>query len=140
MTEAYEVHALKCAERGGRTRGDSFLFDDDAEGARRGRPVLRDAAACRADFGVDAGSVETVIATHLHHDHAGALERVPNAVFHVQAAEMAFATGPCMCDEALRHPFTAEHVCALVRKVYSGRVVFHAGPARDPAELVEAAP
>lgn len=40
---------------------------------------------------------------------------------------MAYATGRCMCDEILRRPFNAEHVCQMVRKVYSGRVRFHDG-------------
>ena len=42
---------------------------------------------------------------------------------------MAYATGPCMCHAHLRYPFTADHVCEMVRKVYSGRVQFHDGDA-----------
>lgn len=156
--DVYEVYALKYADRNSRTRRDSFVLDDDhaaphpmdyflwvirnaartiivdtgydaAEGARRGRPILREPAQCLTDFGMDAAAVETVIVTHLHYDHAGTLDRFPNATFHLQAAEMAFATGPCMCFSALRAPFTAEHVCEMVRKVYSGRVIFHDGDA-----------
>ena len=40
---------------------------------------------------------------------------------------MAYATGPCMCHNHLRYPFTADHVCEMVRNVYSGRVIFHDG-------------
>ncbi|MEL7348608.1 MAG: N-acyl homoserine lactonase family protein [Pseudomonadota bacterium] len=155
-TGVWEVYALKYATRaGGRVRADSFLFDDHAsehtidyflwllrsgdrtivvdtgydaaEGARRDRPILRDPVVCLRDFGVEAEAVDTVIVTHLHYDHAGALTRFPAARFHLQAAEMAFATGPCMCSGALSHPFTAEHVCDMVRHVFSGRVVFHDG-------------
>ena len=158
MEDIHEVYALKYATRSDRTRADSFLFDDDHkaehpidyflwvirnhartivvdtgydadEGAKRGRPILAEPAECLRDFGVDAQQVDTVILTHLHYDHAGSLDRFPNATFHLQAAEMAYATGPCMCHGALNHPFTAEHVCAMVRKVYSGRVVFHDGDA-----------
>ncbi|MEM9782225.1 MAG: N-acyl homoserine lactonase family protein [Pseudomonadota bacterium] len=156
MTMVWEVYALKYATRaGGRVRADSFLFDDHAsphtidyylwvlqsggrtivvdtgydtaEGARRDRPIIRDPVICLQDFGVGAETVDTVIVTHLHYDHAGALTRFPAARFHLQAAEMAFATGPCMCSPALNHPFTAEHVCDMVRHVFSGRVVFHDG-------------
>lgn len=156
MEEIYEVFALKYADRNGRIRGDSFIFDDDhssphpmdyfiwvirngartividtgydgAEATRRDRPILREPVEVLRDFGIDAGEVDTVIITHLHYDHAGTLDRFPNAVFHLQASEMAFATGPCMCHGALQMPYTAEHICDMVRKVYSGKVVFHDG-------------
>lgn len=154
--ETYEVYALRYAERAGRTRADSFQFDPDPmqphaidyflwvlrnaqrtvvidtgydaqEAQRRGRPILQDPLTCLRDFGIDPETVDTVILTHLHYDHAGMLDRFPAATFHVQVAEMAFATGPCMCHAALNHPYTGDHVCALVQKVYSGRVVFHDG-------------
>ncbi len=155
MDDLWQVFALKYAERNARTRADSFEGDDHAsphpmdyflwvlrsdaglivvdtgydaaEGARRGRPVLRDPARMLADAGIDAARVQTVIVSHLHYDHAGTLDAFAAATFHIQAAEMAFATGPCICDPTTRAPFTADHVCALVRKVYAGRVVFHDG-------------
>ncbi|MEM6677947.1 MAG: N-acyl homoserine lactonase family protein, partial [Pseudomonadota bacterium] len=155
MNDAWEVYALKYAERNTRVRTDSFLFDDHAaphpmdyfiwllrrgaetvvvdtgydaaEGAARDRPILEDPASCLAGFGVAPESVTTVIVTHLHYDHAGGLDRFPNARFHLQAAEMAFATGPCMCAPALRHPFTGAHVARMVEHLFSGRVVFHEG-------------
>ena len=157
MEEIWEVHALKYGSRENRTRADSFIFDDDHasphpidyfiwvlrngngrtivvdtgydadEARRRGRPIDRDPAKALGDMGVDSGSVDTVIITHLHYDHAGGLQRYPAATFHVQAAEMAYATGPCMCEAALVMPFTAEHVCQMVQHVYGGRVVFHEG-------------
>ncbi|WP_336054932.1 N-acyl homoserine lactonase family protein [Nitratireductor sp. CH_MIT9313-5] len=156
MHDTYQVFALKYAERNTRTRADSFLFDDDhasphdmdysiwvirnddrvivvdtgydeVEARRRGRPILQSPAKCLADFGIDPASVDTVIITHLHYDHAGSLGDFPNACFHLQAAEMAFATGPCMCHGVLQAPFSVEHVVEMVRHVYSGRVVFHEG-------------
>lgn len=156
MTHHWTVHAVKYAERNTRVRGDSFIFDDHpaephgmdyfvwllsdgarhilvdtgydaAEGARRERPILRDPARAIEPLGVTAEAIDTVIITHLHYDHAGGLDRYPNATFHLQAAEMAYATGPCMCHPTLQMPFTADHVCEMVRHVYSGRVVFHDG-------------
>lgn len=158
MSDLWEVHAVKYAERDNRTRADSFIFDDHpaephgmdyfvwllrsgdrhilvdtgydmAEAERRGRPILRDPARAIEALGPTAEQIDTVIVTHLHYDHAGGLDRYPNAVFHLQAAEMAYATGPCMCHDTLRMPFTAAHVCEMVRHVYSGRVVFHDGSA-----------
>ena len=67
------------------------------------------------------------IVTHLHYDHAGNLDRFPNARFHLQDREMSYATGRCMCHGMLRHPFSADHVTLMVRHVYSERVTFHNG-------------
>lgn len=154
--EIYEVFALKYAERNDRTRRESFLFEDDhasnhpmdyfvwlvrnenrtividtgydqAEGDRRGRSVLNAPRDVLQAFGVDAAQVDTVVITHLHYDHAGTLDHFPNATFYLQAAEMAYATGPCMCNTALQHPFTVGHICDMVKRVYSGRVVFFDG-------------
>lgn len=159
MANVWEVFAIKYAERNTRTRADSFMFDDDHasphamdyyvwvlksggqtivvdtgydahEAARRDRPILRDPAKALEAVGLDPETVDTVIITHLHYDHAGGLDRYPKATFHLQEAEMSFATGPCMCHPALQMPFTADHVCEMVRHVYSGRVVFHDGDAQ----------
>ncbi|MEM8630893.1 MAG: N-acyl homoserine lactonase family protein [Pseudomonadota bacterium] len=158
MSANWIVYALKYADRNGRTRAESFLNDDHPaaphgmdyfvwvldngtrqivvdtgydteEAARRQRPILRDPASSLSVLGLDPEKVDTVIITHLHYDHAGGLTRYPNAKFHLQAVEMAFATGPCMCDPTLQAPFTADHVCEMVRHVYSGRVIFHDGDA-----------
>ncbi len=40
---------------------------------------------------------------------------------------MAYATGRCMCHQALRMPFEADDVVAMVRKVFAGRATFHDG-------------
>ena len=156
MDEIWEVFALKYADRNERQRTDSFIFDDDHasphamdyfvwvlrnggrtivvdtgydadEAHRRSRPIIRDPASALTAMDIDAETVDTVIITHLHYDHAGSLDRFPNAIFHLQAAEMAFATGPCMCHPPMQMPYTADHVCEMVQKIYSGRVVFHDG-------------
>src|SRR5690606_28373654 len=51
----------------------------------------------------------------------------PNARFHVQDAEMAFATGRHICDRDVRAPFDGEPVAQLVRRLYADHVVFHDG-------------
>ncbi len=154
----HEVYAIKYAENKVRTRGESFIFDtthdvphdmdyfiwvirneqqtilvdtgfDSREGARRDRPILLEPAQALAEIGIAPESVDTVIITHLHYDHAGGLEQFPNARFHLQEAEMVYATGPCMCHRVLQMPFTAEHVCHMVRRLYAGKVVFYDGDA-----------
>ena len=152
----WEVHAIKYADRNARTRADSFIFDDnhdaphamdyfmwllrrgdevilvdtgydDTEAASRDRPIRLNPTEALAPFGLRAEDITQVIVTHLHYDYAGGLHLFPNAALHLQAAEMAFATGPCMCHDTLRMPFTADHVCEAVRRLYSGRVVFYEG-------------
>ncbi len=78
-------------------------------------------------LGVDPDSVEDVILTHLHYDHAGNLPKLPRARFHVQDAEMDYATGRCMCHGVLRRAYAVDDITELVRNVYADRVVFHAG-------------
>jgi glyoxylase-like metal-dependent hydrolase (beta-lactamase superfamily II) len=152
----WEVFAVKYADRNARVRGDSFLFDADhaaphgmdyfmwvlrrgdevilvdtgydmAEGDRRGRPIREDPVAALAPLGITPEQVKTVIVTHLHYDHAGGIHLFPKATLHLQAAEMAFATGPCMCHDVLRMPFTGAHVCEAVRRLFDGQLVFHDG-------------
>ena len=79
------------------------------------------------DAGIDHLSVEHVILTHLHYDHAGSLSLFPNAKFHIQDAELAFATSRHVCDQPTRAPFDGEPVAQLVRKLYADHVVFHDG-------------
>jgi len=85
--------------------------------------------------------VRDVIITHLHYDHAGNLPAFPNATFHLQDAEMAYATGRCMCHARLRGAFAVDDVCAMVRKVYEGRVAFIDGDGEiAPGLTVHAVP
>lgn len=156
MSETYEILAVKYARHSDRTRFDNFILADDHaspqpidffvwvvrnahrtiivdtgfdhdEARRRNRPIEREPVEALNDIGIDARSVETVIVTHLHFDHAGTLDRFPAARFHIQQSEVAFATGPCMCDEILSRAYAPDHVCSLVKKIYSGRVQFHDG-------------
>ena len=156
MSQHWEIYALKYAEKTVRLRMENFLFDDHPtdnapidffvwvlkngdrtilvdtgfdrkEAERRGSPILRDPVEALADFGIDAATIDTVVISHMHFDHAGGLDRYPAARFHIQEREMAYATGPCVCPGALQRPFTVDHVCEMVRHVYSGRVEFHKG-------------
>ncbi|MFY0596451.1 MAG: N-acyl homoserine lactonase family protein [Cognatishimia sp.] len=157
-TGTWEVHAIKYADRNARTRADSFIFDDNhdaphamdyfmwllrdgartilvdtgydhAEAKLRGRPIRIDPGEALAPFDLKPDDIDEVIVTHLHYDHAGGLALFPKAHLHLQAAEMAFATGPCMCHDTLRAPFTAGHICEAVLRLYQGKLTFHDGDA-----------
>lgn len=154
----WEIHAVKYADRNARTRRDSFISDDnhDAphamdyfvwvlkrgsevilvdtgydtdEAAARSRPIAKDPREALRPLDIMPAAVTEVIVTHLHYDHAGGLHMFPNAKLHMQSAEMAFATSPCMCHDHLRAPFTAGHICEVVKRLYSGKVVFYDGEA-----------
>lgn len=169
-TETYEILALKYGSMTARTRKDNFQFPDDhdapmpidyfvwvirndnrtivvdtgfdhKEATRRGRKIDHEPQEILPRVGVDPASVDTLIVSHLHFDHAGTLHDFPAARFHLQETEMAYATGRCMCDEAMRLPFTPDHVCEMVKNVYSGRVQFHDGDAQiAPGITVHLAP
>lgn len=101
-------------------------FNHD-EAKKRDRKLNINPVDAVDSFGVAPGDVYDVIVTHLHYDHAGNLDRFPNARFHLQDREMAFATGRCMCYGGLRYPFSVEHVTQMVKHVYGDRVTFHDG-------------
>ena len=152
----WEVHAVKYADRNARTRGDSFIFDDnhdaphpmdyfiwvlrrgsevilvdtgydDAEAQARGRPIRMDPTEALRPLGLTPDEISHVVVTHLHYDHAGGLHLFANAHLHLQVAEMAFATGPCMCHDTLRMPFTADHICTAVKRLHAGKLSFYDG-------------
>jgi glyoxylase-like metal-dependent hydrolase (beta-lactamase superfamily II) len=95
----------------------------------RGRPLDIDPLTALENIGVDPGSIDDVVLTHLHYDHAGNVHRFDNARFHVQDAEVAFATGRCMCERLIRWPFDVEDIAALLRRTYAEQVRFHDGDA-----------
>lgn len=151
----YEIYAIRYAYREAR-RPDHFVGGDphdapmpmdyfvwlvrnedrlivvdtgfDAEtGARRGRIHLRQPRDGLALLGVNAEDVRQVVITHMHYDHVGTFFDFPNAIFHVQDEEMAFATGRYMRKQRFRHSFEVEHVVGMVRLLFRDRVVFHKG-------------
>lgn len=112
---------------------DTGFAELDAE--RRGRTLVRSVTDGLAAVGVDASTVTDVILTHLHYDHVGGFAQFPNARFHLQDAEMAYATGRLMTHAPLAGAFTARHVADMVMNVYDKRVVFHDGDAELDAGL-----
>ena len=159
--DIYEIYALRYAHMP-RRRHDNFLGGDphdapmpmdffvwllrsptrcilvdtgfNAKTAQiRQRELLRCPIEGLAALGVRPEDITDVIITHLHYDHAGNLDKLPNARFHIQDAEVDYATGRCMCHGVMRHPYSVDDVVELVRKVYAERVVFHDGDSKVAA-------
>jgi len=100
---------------------------DEAMGKKRQREMIKPVGDGLAALGIASESVKSVIISHLHYDHCGNYDLFPQARYHLQDREMAYATGRCMCNGMLRHPFSVEHVTLMVRHVYGDRVTFHSG-------------
>jgi glyoxylase-like metal-dependent hydrolase (beta-lactamase superfamily II) len=96
-------------------------------GAKRKREHIRSPGAGLKTIGIDPDAVTDVIISHMHYDHCGNHDLFPRARYHLQAREMAYCTGRCMCHAFLRQTFEAEDVVAMVGRLYSGRVAFHDG-------------
>ncbi len=156
-SETYEVLALRYAVRTARTRQENFLepVDDHdspmpldyyvwvirnaertivvdtgfnhAEGQKRDRPIMREPREALAAVGVDAATVEDVVITHLHYDHAGTLGDFPRARFHVQESEAQFATGRWMLDDDERFAYSADHIAEFVERLFERRVISYSG-------------
>lgn len=153
----YEVFAIRYARRDARRR-DHFIGGDphdapmpmdyfvwlvrnqertlvvdmgftEAMAGQRKREYLRTPKAGLALLGVDAAKAPEVVITHMHYDHVGTFPDFPNAVFHLQDAEMRFVTGRHMRHAQFRHSYEVDDVVGVVRAVFKGRVVFHDGAA-----------
>ncbi len=95
--------------------------------ARRKRQFLRCPIESLREIGLEPDSITDVVLTHLHYDHVGNFHKLPNARFHLQEREMAFATGRHMRYPFFRHGFELEDVLGLVRLNFSRRVEFYDG-------------
>lgn len=151
----YEVFALRYATAA-RQRSENFIVNDPHDGPmpmdyyvwvirglgrnwlvdtgfnraaaeQRGRTFLRCPIASLQTLGIAAAEVSDVIVTHLHYDHAGNINLLPQARIHLQERELQFATGRHMKHPLLRHAYAVDDVVEIVRGVYRDRVVFHDG-------------
>src|SRR5947209_6412946 len=98
----------------------TFIVDtgfDAAMGQKRRRVLLNPVREGLKAIGIEADVVKDVIISHLHYDHTGNYDLFPDARYHLQDVEIAYATGRSMCHAHLRLPFEAEDVIAMVRKV-----------------------
>jgi glyoxylase-like metal-dependent hydrolase (beta-lactamase superfamily II) len=65
----------------------------------------------------------------MHYDHVGTFFDFPAAQFHLQDAEMSFATGRYMRHGRFNHGYEVDDVVGMVKLVFKDRVHFHNGSA-----------
>lgn len=97
--------------------------------AKRHRTLLRSPADALRLINVSPESISHIVITHLHNDHVGTFDAFPAAHFHLQDAEMAFATGRHMRAEGFRRAYEPDHVAGMIRLVFRDRIVFYRGEA-----------
>ena len=125
MPMDYYVWVVRNAER-------TLVVDtgfDEAAARKRGRTLLRMPAEGLSMLGIERKAVSEIVITHLHYDHVGTYYDFPNARFHLQEAEMAYATGRFMAYRQFSHSFEPDEVCGMVRLAFDGRVHFIDGEA-----------
>lgn len=97
--------------------------------ARRKRTFLRSPSEGLALLNVQSEMVKDIVLTHLHYDHVGTFNEFPNAQFHIQDNEMAYATGRHMRHNHFNNSYEVEDVVGMVRLTYKNRVNFYKGDA-----------
>lgn len=151
----YEIYAIKYAERSS-TRARNFHNGDAHDGpmpmdyfvwalkggdrtilvdcgfnqetaSALGRTLVRDPVDSLRLIGVDAQTVEDVIITHLHYDHAGCVDRFERAKLHLQERELQFVVSRYMKYPAVGRPFLRQDIRNVVDLNFDGRVVQHNG-------------
>lgn len=97
-------------------------FNETAARTRK-REFLRCPMDSLSLLGISARDIDEVVLTHLHYDHVGNHDLLPNARFYLQKRELRYATGPYMRHGVLRYSYSVEDVVGIVRALYDGRVV-----------------
>ncbi len=155
-SQTYEVYALRYATHQERRSRENFIHHDIHDlpmpldfyiwvirnkdqtivvdtgfnlnmALKRHRNLLHSPIEMLEKIGVDVLDVNNVIITHMHYDHAGNLDLFPNAIFHVQEAEMAYCTGSCMTHDVLRKPYEVENIVTTIKHLFNKRLCLYKG-------------
>ena len=108
----------------------TYIIDtgmSQADATARKRTFLNCPIESLSELSIKPDAVTDVVLTHLHYDHAGNFDKLPNATFHLQDKEMEYATGRCMSHKRLSHSYDVDDVTGLVRANFAGKIQFHDG-------------
>jgi glyoxylase-like metal-dependent hydrolase (beta-lactamase superfamily II) len=108
--------------------GGPFVFDtgaSEAAMAARGRRATLPPGLALAELGVGADA--SLVQTHLHWDHAGNHDLLPEARVHLQRREMAYAATLGLADPWLRAGYDPADLAAMAQRIAAGRVSLHDG-------------
>lgn len=104
------------------TPGRAFVLDTGASQAAieaRGRSFVQPVAAGLASLGITAPEI---IQTHLHWDHAGNHDLLPDAPVWLQRREMTYATTTGLTDPWFRAGYDAADLGAMATRIATGHV------------------
>ena len=136
----YEIYALRYATRAGATISSAATRTTGPCRWTTTPLVVGPATTCVVDTGFTAEMAKEwrrtflrcpaqslkllgdVVLTHMHYDHVGNFDKFPNARFHLQEGEIAYATGRYMRYGQLGHSYHVEDVVGMVRLNFKGRV------------------
>jgi glyoxylase-like metal-dependent hydrolase (beta-lactamase superfamily II) len=151
----YELYAIRYATRASK-RSENFIGGDPHDGpmpldyyvwvamgpdrnylidtgftaeiaAKRGRDYLRCPIQSLKLVGLEPAKVKDVILTHLHYDHVGNFEKLPEATFHLQESELHYAVGRYMRYKKLQHSYEIEDVYDGMAELSPG-ITIHPAP------------
>lgn len=88
----------------------------------RNREFLMEPLKLLQRIGYEAHDIQDVIITHLHYDHAGNLDKFPEAKIWVQERELHYATGKNMCDPKNNHFYSTHDMSEAITCLYDGQL------------------
>lgn len=89
---------------------------------RRNRTMDRTPFEAVEQLGVDPSSVQHLVLTHLHYDHAGRTDDFPNAKIWIQSNELDYALGGEMRHPALSHFFEVEDLKMILERIFASNI------------------